>query len=149
MEILEWYPDRSSLKKREKELVNEAFLSDPLCMNLIEGGEGMSSKLAKEIFSNNWKNPELRALMTKQTIQRNEKLHKEGKLPVPKWKGKSHSVETKKKFSEQRKGQGAGEKNSQFGTCFINKEGKNLRIKAERLDEYLSDGWLKGRKGRS
>lgn len=39
-EILEFLPDRSSLKSREKEIVNEEFLQDPMCMNIALGGEG-------------------------------------------------------------------------------------------------------------
>lgn len=44
-EILEWLPNRSSLKLREKELVNESLLSDPMCMNLqLGGGGGLSGE---------------------------------------------------------------------------------------------------------
>lgn len=39
-EILEQLPSREALKLREKEIVNEALLADPLCMNLKYGGEG-------------------------------------------------------------------------------------------------------------
>ena len=39
-EILEFLPNRESLKAREKELVNESLLTDPLCMNLQIGGGG-------------------------------------------------------------------------------------------------------------
>ena len=40
LEILEMLPDRRSLKEREKELVNEDLLKDPMCLNLKTGGEG-------------------------------------------------------------------------------------------------------------
>jgi len=39
-EILEFLPSRDKLKEREIEIVNEDLLQDPLCMNLIKGGEG-------------------------------------------------------------------------------------------------------------
>lgn len=39
-EILEFLPDRQSLKNREEEIVNKEMLSDPMCMNLSVGGEG-------------------------------------------------------------------------------------------------------------
>jgi hypothetical protein len=39
-EILEFFPSRSELKIRERELVNESVLQDPLCMNLCLGGNG-------------------------------------------------------------------------------------------------------------
>lgn len=40
IEVLEWLSDRSSLKLREKEIVNESLLTDSMCMNLTIGGEG-------------------------------------------------------------------------------------------------------------
>ena len=39
-EILEFLPDRSSLKAREKEIVNKELINEELCMNLQIGGEG-------------------------------------------------------------------------------------------------------------
>jgi hypothetical protein len=38
VEILEHFNDRLTLKKRERELVNEETIADPLCMNLALGG---------------------------------------------------------------------------------------------------------------
>ena len=39
-EILDLLPSREAIKQRERELVNEECLNDPLCMNLALGGEG-------------------------------------------------------------------------------------------------------------
>jgi len=36
--ILEFYPTRESLVLREGEIVNQALLDDPLCMNILPGG---------------------------------------------------------------------------------------------------------------
>ncbi len=41
---------------------------------------------------------------------------------------------------------GSGEKNSQFGTCWINNGEVAKKIKKEQLDEMLALGWNKGRK---
>jgi hypothetical protein len=49
-------------------------------------------------------------------------------------------------MSETSKGMGVGETNSQYGTCWITKEGINKKIKKEDLETYQLDGWLKGRK---
>ena len=38
-----------------------------------------------------------------------------------------------------------GNKNSQFGTSWVRKDGKAKKISSDLLDTYLSDGWLKGR----
>lgn len=40
----------------------------------------------------------------------------------------------------------SGEKNSHFGTCWITKDNKSIVIKKELLNQYLNDGWVKGRK---
>lgn len=37
-EILEFFPNRETLRVRESEIVNEKFLKDPLCINLMIGG---------------------------------------------------------------------------------------------------------------
>jgi hypothetical protein len=66
---------------------------------------------------------------------------------------RKHTEETKEKmriFHQTKKPQ-LGEKNSQYGTCWIykideNNKPINIKIKKEKLDEYLNDGWIKGRK---
>src|ERR1035441_3781374 len=40
IEFLEFFENRENLKAREKVLVNENLLKDPMCMNLVIGGEG-------------------------------------------------------------------------------------------------------------
>lgn len=39
-EIIEFLPTREELKSREKEIVNQECISDPLCMNIALGGTG-------------------------------------------------------------------------------------------------------------
>ena len=74
-----------------------------------------------------------------------KKAHKEGKINYNTFEGRNHSDETKNKISESKKGQGSGNTNSQYGTCWITKEGENKKIKKEDLDTYLVEGWIKGR----
>ena len=38
-----------------------------------------------------------------------------------------------------------GEKNSQYGTCWVNNGVENIRIKKEKLEEYITKGFVKGR----
>lgn len=40
-EILEFLPSRLALRRREREIVNEELLNDPLCMNLSLGGQAL------------------------------------------------------------------------------------------------------------
>ena len=44
------------------------------------------------------------------------------------------------------KGLGKGNSNSQYGTCWITKDGINKKIKKEELETYLNEKWVKGRK---
>lgn len=67
---------------------------------------------------------------------------------VPIWKDRKHTEETKNKISEAHKlnKYQEGEKNSQYGTCWVYNEEGNLKIKKEELEEYLNKGYKKGRK---
>jgi hypothetical protein len=64
------------------------------------------------------------------------------------FKGKTHSEETKRKIGLKSKINQSGEKNSQFGTCWIYNLSlkENKKIKKEELTYYLNNNWIKGRK---
>ena len=62
------------------------------------------------------------------------------------FKGKSHSPATKSKMSLSMTFKQDGEKNSQFGTCWVTNGVKPIKIKKEQLDEYLTNGYSRGRK---
>lgn len=64
-------------------------------------------------------------------------------------KGKKHKKETKGKISNSMKEKQKGDKNSQFGTCWITKKGENKKIKKEELQSFINQGWNKGRKLKS
>lgn len=49
-EILEHLPSREALSAREAEIVSEAILSDPRCMNITLGGGGASSGKKNHFF---------------------------------------------------------------------------------------------------
>ena len=72
---------------------------------------------------------------------------KNGEL-VPFWKNKKIPNERKEKLKEIYKNikHQQGEKNSQYGTCWITKDGINKKIKKEELSLYETEGWIKGRK---
>lgn len=155
-EILEFLPDRSSLKSREKEIVNEMFLEDPLCMNLqLGGGGGFSSDehQRKASLAGGLKLKEMLetdpALLKKRQETASstwKKLHAEGKLRYDNMKGKNHSGETKRKIKETRKERGVGEgvKNSQYGTFWVTNGVENKKIKADQLKDYIDHGWTNG-----
>ena len=66
------------------------------------------------------------------------------------WKHKPETIEKAKQTYKEHKHQ-QGEKNSQFGTCWVykldeNNKPINIKIKKEEIDNYIKEGWIKGRK---
>lgn len=64
------------------------------------------------------------------------------------WKNRKHTQETKNKISDtfKKNKHQQGEKNSQYGTCWVMKGEVSKKIKKDDLDTYINDGWIKGRK---
>jgi Zn-finger domain-containing protein len=149
LEILEFLPDRSSLVEREKQLVNESLLKDPMCMNMCVGGKGGFisvdgyRKGAKRMNEIVWANPEYRKKKSEWKSEHNIKLWKEGKLKTNPWpKGKPLSDETKRKIGEANSVKQRGSSNSQFDTCWITNGIENKKIKKTDL---IPNGWKNGR----
>ena len=154
IERLEFVSSRDELKQREKEIVNEELLKNPLNINLKFGGEGGSilgwvlTPSQRLSFS---------SLGGKACLEKHaSKMGKKGGLAVaqkirmglmiPQFTGKQHSEETKLKISASMQGKQFAEKNSQFGTCWVTNSVKPIKIKKEFLEEYLANGYSKGRK---
>lgn len=140
-EILEFFDTRQELVKREEELINIDLLKDSNCLNLHKGGKSSFDSLhaKRKIdaeYDRNWRNLQ---------CQKMKKLHEDGKVKRCDWNGKKHSEETKKLMSDSSKGTNLGIKNGQYGTCWITMNNENKKIKKEELENYLNDGWIKGR----
>ena len=152
MKILEFFENREDLSEREKEIVNEEILKDPLCMNLVKGGEAKPlfdmesrSKGAKTTHEKIWKDPEFIKKIKNTGSITFKKLWEENRLSIPDWTGKTHSEETKKKIGTSSSIKQKGERNSQFGTFWINNGEVNKKIKKEDLILYETKGWKRGR----
>jgi hypothetical protein len=129
------------------------MITDNKCMNIMSGGTGgfvsveacsKGGKIASKIISDRLKFDENFRLNHK---LRSSKIMtdnlKSGKIKRCDWSGRNHSSQTKQKM---RKSKNIGETNSQYGTCWITKDGVNKKIKKEELDSFIQDGWIKGRK---
>jgi hypothetical protein len=154
IEILEFLPNRESLKQREKEIINERFLQNENCLNLQPGGGGgfVNSNHRQKFFEGSKKyqfKTEDAAKGKKIFLERyynDEEFRKRYKsrlkLRPSNWLGKNHRPDTIEKMKKSSIGKHDGEKNSQFGTCWITNGVENKKIK--KTDE-IPLGWRLGR----
>lgn len=147
LEIIEWFDSREQLVEREKQLVNDALLKEPMCMNLKEGGSGGLHKMTPE-QAKLWhsmggkKSAELhKEKRSVETSIRNKQLWKDGIFKYNGWWiGKTHKIETIEKMKGHDRQ--LGEKNSQYGSQWINDGNNNKKIK--QID-IIPNGWKLGR----
>jgi hypothetical protein len=155
LEIVEFLPDRKSLKKREAELVTEDHVNDLLCMNLKKGGEGgwnhindrkdqswrsQAAHIANSIKHHRMKtDSEYRQTFCERSTMNLKKAHSDGKIKYDTFTGRTHTEETKAKL---RMIDRSGSKNSQFGTRWITDGKTNKKIKK---DEKLPKDFYPGR----
>jgi hypothetical protein len=149
-EILEFFDNKEKLSEAERNLVNKDFIKEPLCMNLKEGGSGgftkeNSLKGTLAMNKKNWSDPEFRKRNSNRMKVQNKQLFELGILKAPDWTGKTHTAESIQLMSEKAQLR-VGDKNSQFGTCWIYNDKESKKIKKEELNSHLSNGWIKGRK---
>ena len=152
LEILEFCLDRETLKKREAELITEEKLQDPMCMNLTLGGGGgwdivnktypieIRIKNGKSCFEKHGEIFEKCRRISHSSEVRKKVIAKYGPKHTAHFTGKTHSIETKQKMSETKKLNQSqnGNKNSQFGTCWIFHEDQgNKKIKLELLQDFF------------
>jgi hypothetical protein len=159
-EILEFFDSRELLIEAEKRAITSNMLIDKMCMNLKEGGNGggkiwspehqkILNQTGNKAFLDKLRNnPEFRENYSKKISEAKKKEYQNGTRKNDwsfNWTGKKHSDETKAKMREVKTETGLGEKNSQYGTCWITKDGENRKIKKEELELFLLNGWVKGR----
>ena len=142
-DIIEFLPDRSSLKEREKELVNEDLLKDSMCLNIKTGGYGGWYKFHNDAFKQKLKNdPKLKEKYIQIGKNISKIVDERGTRSLNNgWSGKKHkdsTIEKMKKIKKQK-----GNKNSQFGTCWITNGIENKKIKQS---DAIPENWYKGRK---
>lgn len=153
-EILEMCSSRDELKQREKEIVNEALLVDPLNINLKYGGDGggriWSEEHRKKFFeaaakSNNhavrdYSANSKKAMATR--IAAGKYLHTNSTRFLGKKMSKEHRLKISSALSSKR----TGIQNPQYGKCWVTDGNLTISIRIEDLQEYLSRGFFRGRK---
>lgn len=126
----------------EKFLVTEEFICNENTYNLIPGGWGGSRKGHHQM-----------SVLNRMIIsERAKRLHAEGfylgKLIKCDWSGRKHRPETREKMRSSHVGKHDGEKNSQFGSCWVSHSElkKSQKVNKREVEGYLAEGWVKGRK---
>jgi hypothetical protein len=161
--ILHIFDSREDMINKEIELVTEEFVNRKDTYNLMKGGRGGfvsesayrkgAQKMLEKIWNDisfrkrhssrisslqkeRWTDSEYREKMLK--IITNTKGIKNGMY------NKKHTEESKIKMKHSH----SGSKNSQYGTCWITNPElkKNKKISKSELENYLRNGWIKGRK---
>lgn len=153
-DILYVYDNIVDMDQMERNIVNEEFVLRLDTYNITTGGYGgfqyanlhklNNSKGQCYIVGEKLKNEEYNKWFGNKVKEGHKKIG----FIYDNFLGKNHSEETiekmklKHKLNEHQK----GNKNSQYGTCWINKDKQNKKIKKEELNFWLEQGWIKGRK---
>lgn len=157
VEHLEFLPDRKSLVNREKEIVNLNEIAKENCMNLIIGGYGglpinlnieefhrLGGKASGKIHAERLKNDtEYRKNHVINLCNRIKTLRLTKRCGYN-WTEKNISDEAKRKIGLKNSIKQKGEKNSQYGTCWITNGTQNKKIKKNDFSSY-SNNWILGR----
>ena len=147
-EILFFCKNKDQLNKKQREIVNEEFVARDDTYNIALGGQNDIS-----LFIAAGKNAMQQILSDPiKYAQHGNKisngLKKCWQQHGHNWLGKKNSEQTKQKMRNSKKGKQNGQKNSQYGTCWIYNEQikDSKKIKCEDLQKWISQGWIKGRK---
>lgn len=163
--IIAIFNNPEDMFKMESEIVNEDFVKRNDTYNIKEGGFGgwdhenknsekqrikclKGNKKQKDFYSKDEEWVKKKSLNMSRGLK---KAHKEGNKnfrPPPSFEGKKHTEKTKRIIGEKNSIHQKGEKNSQYGTCWIyNKNLKKCKkINKNEIHLWLEKGWLKGRK---
>jgi hypothetical protein len=156
-EILEYLDNRELLKEREKEIINLDLLGDPMCMNIQPGGGGgivnehhlkKFCEAGNKEFKKRLEDPDYRNKFVEKarraTIEKPRGFILE---PEKCGKGFSSGYKHNNLSKEKMKESHLGDKNSQFNKHWIfNEELGTKRVGLDELDNYLKEGWVRGKK---
>jgi hypothetical protein len=152
-EILEQFNSREELVEAEINLITEHDLKNPNCLNMSPGGSG--GIRGEEHYNAFVKGPKNIGPMIRKRAELREDQEWKQKIPLlikaglrrvqydhATFRGKKHTQETLSKMRESKTGQGKGNLNSQYGTCWITNEIQNKKIYK---GDLIPEGWRLGR----
>lgn len=171
-EILHVFDNAEDMYSKEAEIVNENFIAEANTYNVKVGGFGgfdyindrglNGAKKGAErtkilmqdpVFYNKWLNAKMEGYSKisdtkKELISKKRKETIRNKFPngLPaSFKGRSHSIESRKKIGEKNSIHQKGSGNSQYGKRWIHSTELKVSKRIEKNDP-LPDGWFEGRK---
>lgn len=154
-EILMFCENEEELNKKEREIVNQKLLDDPLSYNLKLGGEGgfdyvnsvywtpdKMQKSARKKWEKIKNDPEL-LLKFKNSISVGLKKYFDTHNSW--WIGKTHTADTKRKIHEAKVGKFAGKDNHNYGKKWWRDPVDNTKRGLFNDGDKIPDGWIVGR----
>ena len=159
-EVLFEFNNLNDMIECESVLVNTEFVLRDDTYNIALGGSGGFDHIDPTTASNN-KRKGANAINYRKSVDLEFKrkcdvasgdvlklLHKKGLINYDTFSGKRHTELSKRKIGQANAKHQTGEGNSQYGKCWI----YNLTLKTNKciisteLNDWLSKGWVKGRK---
>ena len=157
VEHLECLPDRKLLIDREKEIVNLNEIAKENCMNLMIGGKGgfiseeqqkHRASCAGKAYAEKLKTDvDFKNKISKIRLNIMRKNFENGIYPHANstgFKNKTHTKESKNLMSIKAS-KHTGDKNSQYGTCWITNGILNKKIKKCNITNHVNFEWKLGR----
>jgi hypothetical protein len=164
-EILRFFETAQEAYDYEKEIVTDEFISNPLVMNIVPGGKGgwgTSAQQSVRWAKANAKMNELRATdptwvqkFSHSCSESNKESYLNGTRQATGFHisqekmvelSKTDEALKKRRDSLRKIDHQQGEKNSQYGTCWVTKDGHTLKVKLQCLDTLVFLGYRRGRK---
>lgn len=136
-EILKFFDTREECAKYEREIVNENLINDNSCYNISLGGKTPTTINAIVVKTETGK------ILC---VNKNDPDYLNGTLK-PIWCGKHHTDETKQKLKQTLHNiqHQQNVKNSRYNTCWMNNGKESISVNNDKIDYYLSLGYVKGR----
>lgn len=151
-EILFVFKTAEEMYAKEAEIVNEDFLATENTYNLKVGGFGGFDYInrTRDHSAHSLKNAKKRDYTDPKFKEKQAKAISIAKTGVPHpryWKTlSSHKEETKRKISASMKGKQIGNKNSQYGTCWIKHDMfPSRKCSFDLYPLFYEQGWTRGR----
>lgn len=169
-EILFECNSEEEMNQKEAEIVDDEFVARIDTYNVKLGGQGgwdfcnNNSEMQSNKAKNNWlkygkEHPILKGsqdfynnMSEEEYNEYCSKLSMRLKLYYDShenwWKGRTQKEESKQKISKALKGKYIGDKNSNYGHCWIYNDDleENKSIDKKNLNQWIEKGWKKGRK---